>query len=46
MTVSKPWLASSCCSVAGKASIEPYLAPTSSAKERRSWMFWRAVSSE
>ena len=46
MTVSMPWLDSSWPSVHGKASIEPYLAPTSSAKERRSCMAWRAASSE
>lgn len=33
----------SCDSQQGKASIEPYMAPTSSAKLRRSMMFWRAV---
>ena len=44
MTVSRPVLAENCCSVHGKASIEPYLAPTSSAKERRDWMFSRPVT--
>ena len=45
MTVSRPWLAENCCSLHGKASIEPYLEPTSSAKDRRACMFSRPMPS-